>query len=89
MRDDADAITILNVDDQHVTFRYVPSATATRGPNKSKTGNVVIDQCMEADGPHGGDWIFNDTVRTAAIHRSRAGEYFLDVGDDETLRFRA
>ena len=81
-------IRILDCTESVVTFRYVYE-TADAGIHIGHVGNAVVDQCMIADGPTGTDWFFEDEIRQASILRLRSGDYIVDMGDEERIRFVA
>lgn len=81
-------VLIENVEDDVVTFRYVMDRPITQGALRGTRPDVVIDAVMEADGPCSDDWIVKDEVRTSTILRGEH-EFFVDVGEDESVTFCA
>lgn len=82
-------VLIENVEDDVVTFRYVMDRPITQGGLRGTRPDVVIDSVMEADGPCWDDWIVKDEMRTSKIVRGEEHEFFIDVGDDESVTFCA
>jgi hypothetical protein len=81
-------VLIEDVEDDVVTFRYVMNRPITQGGLRGTRPDVVIDAVMEADGPCSDDWIVKDEVRTCKIVRGEY-EFFVDVGEDESVTFCA
>lgn len=81
-------VLIEDVEDDVVTFRYVMNRPITQGGLRGTRPDVVIDAVMEADGPCSDDWIVKDESRTCKIVRGEY-EFFVDVGEDESVTFCA
>lgn len=81
-------VFIENVEGDVVTFRYVLDRPITQGTLRGMRPDVVLDSVMEADGPSCEDWIVKDEVRTSQILRGEH-EFFVDVGEDESVTFCA
>lgn len=81
-------VLIEDVEEDVVTFRYVMDRPITQGGLKGTRPDVVIDAVMECDGPCYDSWIVRDELRTSKILRGEH-EFFVDVGEDESVTFRA
>lgn len=81
-------VLVEDVRDDAVTFRYVVNRPITQGGLRGMRPDVVLDCVMEVDGPCYDDWTVNDESRTCKILRGEH-EFFVDVGDDESVTFCA
>lgn len=81
-------VLIENVEDDVVTFRYVMDRPITQGGLIGTRPDSVIDAVMECDGPCYDSWIVKDEARTSKILRGEH-EFFVDVGEDESVTFCA
>ena len=81
-------VLIEEVANDVVTFRYVMDRAITQGVLRGTRADVVIDAVMEADGPCFEDWVVRDETRTSKLERG-VHEFFVDVGDDESVTFCA
>tara|TARA_B110001450_G_scaffold257042_1_gene290562 strand:+ start:10152 stop:10577 length:426 start_codon:yes stop_codon:yes gene_type:complete len=72
-----------------VAFRYVLDRCITQGPLRGTQPDVVIDTVMEAGGPGPCDWTVKDVTRSSKLEYGDDHEFFVDVGDDESVTFCA
>jgi len=81
-------VLIERVEEDVVTFRYVMDRLITQGSLRGTRPDVVLDSVMECDGPGYEDWIARDELRSSNILYGDH-EFFVDVGEDESVTFCA
>ena len=82
-------VVIVDVDGEHVRYRYVTDRAITRGALRGVRPDSAIDAVVEADGPCLTDWTVRDEVRTSRLLRRGLDEFFVDTGEDERVPFCA